>query len=652
MSSPLSVYARWLLAAQGDPVALRALAEALDSSNVDVRRVAAYALRHLTRTLPLDLFDKLAQAASQSQQTDRVPLLSAAWLIAPSAQHAASFKTPFVAFAQGGTKAEKCELCAALAGGGDASDLPLLAELLGDAEPDVRVSAAGAVLRIERRKPPAFSWLDWIVLIVYAVGIMLIGWSYSRVKNVEEYLLGGRTMKPWAVGISLFATLMSTLTYLSYPGEMISHGPMILSGVLGYPLVYLVVGRLVIPSIMRLRITSAYEILERRFGLGVRMLGSTFFLVLRLFWMALIVYATSDAVLVPLLHLDHSATPWVCVVLALITIAYTSMGGLQAVVFIDVLQTFIMLAGAVLSLVLISRSVGGVSAWWPREWSADWDAPSFFFATDSRVSMGMAVLSSFIWYLCTASSDQIAVQRYLATRDAASARKMFGISLICDVCVAMVLCALGLALFAYFRGHPEMLPDNETIASSADKLLSQYIVRVLPSGLAGLVVAGILSAAMDSLSSGLNSAASVIVADWIPRFWQGQISDLAEVRQAKVASWFIGLVVILLSLSTIYVPGNLMEVSCKIANLLVAPLAVLFFMAMFVPWATTPGTWAAAVASVSAASCISFQIANNLSFLWIMPVSLVAGLIVGGLVSWLPFGQRRPMLEAAEPMHS
>ncbi len=477
--------------------------------------------------------------------------------------------------------------------------------------------------------------------------MMLIGWSFSRVKNVEEYLLGGRHMKPWAVGISLFATLMSTLTYLAYPGEMIRHGPLILSGILGYPLVYLMVGRLIIPSIMRLKITSGYEILERRFGLSVRMLGSTFFLVLRLFWMALIVYATADAVLVPLLHLDRSATPWVCIVMATITVAYTSMGGLQAVVVIDVVQTFIMLAGALLSLVMISVSLGGVAAWWPQEWSAAWDTPRFF-ATDSRVSMGMAILSSFTWYVCTASSDQMAIQRYLATRDASSARKMFGISLISDACVALILASLGLALFAYFNAHPEMLPDNETVSGIADKLLPQYIVRVLPAGLAGLVVAGILSAAMDSLSSGLNSTCSVITVDWVDRFRKVPLGRVAEVKQAKLVSWLVGIIVMVLSLFTIYVPGNLLEMCFKVVNLLVAPLALLFFMAMFMPWATTLGTWVAAIVSTFVAFRIAFHEDFGLSFLWIMPGSLVAGLIVGGLASCIPLSRRRPMLEASK----
>jgi SSS family solute:Na+ symporter len=377
-------------------------------------------------------------------------------------------------------------------------------------------------------------------------------------------------------------------------------------------------------------------------------LGSAIFLVLRLLWMAIIVYATSDAVLKPLLGLDDSTTPWICVVVSLITVAYTSMGGLQAVVFTDVVQTAIMFMGAILSLVLITVNLGGVAAWWPQSWSPQWDEPSFFFAPESRVSLGMSVLATFVWYVSTAGSDQMAIQRYLATRDAAAARKMFGISLICNAIVNLLLAGLGLALFSYYSAHSELLGEGETIASVADQLLPRFIVHVLPSGISGLVVAGILSAAMDSLSSGLNSASSVITADWIDRYRRQELPKLQQLRQAKIVTWGLGITVMGVSLFANYVSGNLLEVTYKVVNLLAAPLFVMFFMAMFVPWATTPGTWAAVITSTIAAVLVAYRPDLGLGFLWVMPVSLAVGVIVGCLASLGPFGRRRPMLELGE----
>ncbi|BBO33628.1 hypothetical protein PLANPX_3240 [Lacipirellula parvula] len=614
----------------------------LSSQQSDDRTNAAFALQH-SRNDPTFNLSTHDITAAELTPDDSVVAAYATLLFADSA-NLSQAKNALLSFATGDA-VDRAIVCEGLAERGNQSDLSVLNRFLQDENPAVQASAATAMLRIDRRQERSFGWLDWSVLAIYAVAMLVVGWMFSGVTSAEEYLLGGRAMKPWAVGVSLFATLMSTMTYLAFPGEMIRHGPLILSSFFSFPLVYLVVGRLIIPFIMRLRVTSAYEILEQRFGLSVRMLGSSMFLMLRLFWMATIVYATADIVLVPLLNLDSSATPLVCAAMAILTIAYTSMGGLQAVVVIDVIQTFIMLAGALLSLALISIKMGGVGAWIPTEWLPAWESPTFF-SPDSRISVGMAIVSTFTWYICTACSDQMAIQRYLATRDAPSARKMFGVSLVCDFGVAVILSLLGLALLAYFTAHPEMLPDKATISSSADELLPRFIVRVLPAGVAGLVVAGILSAAMDSLSSGLNSACSVINEDWINRFWPGPRRN--ELRQVKAISWIVGIAVIAVSFITAYVPGNLMELCYKVINLLVTPLASLFLLAMFVRWATTLGAWAATATSLAVAVGVAFFEIGGLSFIWIMPASLLTGIGMGCVASLLPVGDRPPSLAGAD----
>ena len=266
--------------------------------------------------------------------------------------------------------------------------------------------------------------LDWIVIALYALGMLAVGWYYARrTSTTDDYLLGGRTMSPWKVGLSLFATLLSTLTYLALPGEMIKYGPMVLSQLVSMPFVALVVGWLLIPFIMRLRVTSAYEILETRFGLSVRLVGSSMFLTLRLFWMSLVIYATANTVLVPILGLKPSAVPWICVALGLVTVAYTSLGGLRAVVLTDVLQTLVMFGGALMVLIVITVELGGVGQWWPRQWPAHWQPPVFWYDPQVRFTFVGGFLSMFTWHICTAGSDQMAIQRYLATRDARAARR-------------------------------------------------------------------------------------------------------------------------------------------------------------------------------------------------------------------------------------
>ena len=493
-------------------------------------------------------------------------------------------------------------------------------------------------------------WLDWIVIGLYALGMLASGWYFShRTRTTEDYLLGGRKMRSWTVGLSLFATMLSAITYLALPGEMIKYGPtLVLGKVAAYPLIAVVVGWGLIPLIMTLKITSAYEILETRLGLGVRMLGSTFFLSLRVMWMAVVIFATTDKVLVPLLRLDPSWTPYVCAALGLITVAYTSMGGLRAVVFTDVVQTFILFAGALLSLGLISVVLGGVDAWWPSSWPAHWPAVQWSYDPNERVTFIGAFISIFVWYICTSGSDQMAIQRYLATRDVKAARRMLIVSLSCSALAAIFLSMVGLALLAYYQANPDMIPDGQAVLGDADRLFPNFIAFALPPGVSGLVMTGLLAASMSSLSSGVNSSCSVITVDFVERFRQDKGTETDHVRMAKYVSVFVGVMVIALSSLVGLVEGNLLAVSFKVCNLLTAPLFGLFFMALFVRWATGFGTLVGAAFGLVVVVAVSFwqEIAGEpgISFIWAMPLSLLVQVAVGMLASLLPIGTWRPPL--------
>lgn len=216
---------------------------------------------------------------------------------------------------------------------------------------------------------PGLSFLDWTILFIYGVGMLGIGWYYQRKnKTKEEYLLGGRKMKPVSIGISLFATLVSTLSYITTPGEMILHGPIIFAGGLAFPLVYIVVGWWIIPAIMKTGVTSAYEILEQKLGLSVRLLGTVMFLLLRLLWMATIIYVTVDVALYAVIQFDKAYIPLIAGLLTIITVIYTTMGGLKAVVVTDIVQSCIFLGGALLSVIIVCWHLGSVSAIFPKEW--------------------------------------------------------------------------------------------------------------------------------------------------------------------------------------------------------------------------------------------------------------------------------------------
>lgn len=646
----MAVFARWILVANDHEHDETPLRELLASDDARIRGLAAYALRHLSAISPTTLQALTSAAEAEPQDsTWRVHLVCAAAVHCP-AESRSQWMNELRRYTAASETSERYQACQTLAQLATGDDLSLLIERMNDEEADARSAAAYALLRLGRRATHSMSSLDWTVIGLYAVGMLAVGWYYSRrAATTDDYLLGGRNMNPLNVGLSLFATLLSTISYLAYPGEMIRYGPMILAMIVAYPFVALVVGWLMIPFFMRLQVTSAYQILEMRLGLGVRMLGSIFFLSLRLLWMAVIIYATTDKVLVPLLGLDSSATPWLCAILGLITVTYTSMGGLRAVVLTDVVQTVILLGGAVLTIVLITIFLGGVGAWWPAEWPAHWPAPKLY-DPNERVTFFGIVLATFTWWVCTSGSDQMAIQRYLATRDVKAARMVLVTTLGVNVLVNCLLTLVGLSLLAYFRLNPHLIPDGQTILGNADRLFTQFIALGLPAGLSGLVVAGLLAAAMSSLSSGVNSSCSVITVDFIDRFRRSKENELDHVRLAKYVSVIVGTVVVILSAYVGAVQGNLLEVTYKVVNLITVPLFGLFFMAIFVPWAKGWATILGAIGGMTVVVTISFWkeltgSTGGISFLWAMPLSFLTQTVIGALASLLPFGHRAPPLE-------
>lgn len=648
----MTAFARWVLVNSERPDAEARLAELLASPDVKVRGYAAYALRHLP-TVSLQVAGQLAAAVEREPagSLTRVFLVGAA-AVHTSGKTRAQLVGELVREVTRGSGDECAQAVQTLAQVGSQAELPPLIALLDNSDPDQRATAAAAILRIGRRAPHHLVALDWTVIGLYALGMLSVGWYYSRrTKTQEDYLLGGRQMRPWSVGVSLFASLISTISYLAWPGEMIKFGPMMLGAFLAYPLISLAVGWFMIPFIMRLKVTSAYEILELRLGSGIRTLGSLLFLSLRLLWMSVIIYATTSKVLVPLLGLSPSMVPLVCVLLGAVTVMYTAMGGLRAVVLTDVIQSAILFGSAIVTVAVATVAVGGVEAWWPTHWAPHWPEPVCGFSLNARVTLLNAALATFTWYVCTSGSDQIAIQRYLATRDAKAARTVLNISLVADVLVQLILAGVGFALLAYFRSRPNLLPDGQTIIADADKLFPQFIVVGLPVGLSGLVVAGLLAAAMSALSAGVNSTCSVITVDFLDRFGKRRsaASESSGVGRVKLVSVAVGALVVCLSLFVNMVHGNLLEICYKVVNLLTAPLFGLFFMAMFVRWATAFGTLVGAACGVATAVAIcywkEFTGTQGISFLWALPLSFVVEVSVASLASLLPVGARAKPLE-------
>ena len=527
-------------------------------------------------------------------------------------------------------------LCIDLAGNGDTDDLSLLSEFSASKEKDIKSAASYATLRIDRRQEYTLSWLDIVVNILYLTSMILIGVYYSkRNKTVKDYIFGGGNMSATVIGISLFATMYSSLSYLAYPGEMIQFGPVIFAGVLVYPLIHWVVGWLIIPRFIKYNVNSAYEFLEIKLGMGTRVLATFFFISLRFLWMATIMYATVEIVLRNLLNLPAEYSMLISALLIVITFVYTSMGGLKATVVTDVVQSGFMWGGAILTVVIVSVKTGSFGNIIPDQWLSNWSELQWGLNPKERLTVANACLMGFVWSVCTAGSDQMAIQRYMATKNVRAARQSYGISLLSNLLVLTFLGLVGLAMLAFFACNPHFLSDGETLMTQADILFPKFILVGLPAGISGIVLAALLAAAMSSLSSGLNSTATVISVDVIKRFFNNNQSPEVQIRQMRFLSMIIGVGILILSIFVSNVEGNLFDVVVKVVNLFVAPLFVLFFMALYVPFATSLGTCIGGIASAGLAIAIAFFGFMGISVFWIMPAALIVGVLFGTVASLL-----------------
>lgn len=488
--------------------------------------------------------------------------------------------------------------------------------------------------------------IDWIIVAIYAISTIALGSYFGlRQESAKDYFIGSGTMNPILIGVSLFATLLSTITYLALPGEVSGKGVVYLTNYLVYPLIFLVVGFVILPVYMRQRVTSAYSLLEERLGVSVRLLGATMFLLLRLVWMALLVYLTAKAIAI-MIGTDEAAIPLIVMVTGFFAIAYTSLGGLRAVVITDLLQTILLYGGALLVIATVTWKMGGFG-WVPTEWPTHWDdQPWFSLDPSTRVTVLGTMLSVFLWMIATMAGDQVSVQRFMATKDAKTARRALAMQLIVSCIVGVTLGVVGLALLGYFEAFPELLPQRGGVAGQADALFPHFIAFELPPVVAGLVVAGLFAAAMSSIDSGVNSITAVVMAEVVVRTTDREIGAARQVYFARWMAVVIGTIVVLGSSVMDHVPGNFMAVTNKIVNLLTVPIALLFFFALYVPFANAKGVWVATVASVLTAGTISFSGVifgvdpvtglDPVSFQWISPASLVVGVSVG-LIACLLF---------------
>jgi SSS family solute:Na+ symporter len=486
--------------------------------------------------------------------------------------------------------------------------------------------------------------LDFAVLLAYVVGLFWLGLATSsRQTSAEMYFLSGRRTPWFLAGVSVLATLLSTLTFLSIPGEMIRYGLGFFSMLWAFVLIIPAVNHLIIPALMRMPVTSVYDYLEHRFSPETRTVGAAVFVVMRLVWIGMIMYTASMAVA----EMTGWRISYLVLVMGIVTTFYTTAGGMQAVIWSDFAQFVLLFGGALYIPIHVALRTGtGPLGWWDVFSQAGRaSVPVFSLDPTVRITMVGMILQTFLWNLCTHGADQVAAQRYLSTPSSAAARRSVWVFSILNVGVIVLLMVCGLSLFHFYYSMSRLpLPHfAREVGARADALLPEFMVTQLPSGLPGLMLAALLAAAMSSLSSGINSISTVAVTDFVQRFGASkpgaEYLPLARTLAALAGLLGIGLALLVDGLVR-FTKWNLVELIERVNHLFVAPLGALFLAGIVLRHVGTAAALLGFSAGILASVLVSFSreifgMERGISFMWIMPVSFAISLVTSCACGYL-----------------
>lgn len=456
----------------------------------------------------------------------------------------------------------------------------------GEVRPRVRSPIIWTARPAESRK--GFGWINDMVLVLYLLLMVGVGVFFARRnKSTDDFFRGGKKMVWWAAGCSIFATMLSSLTYTGLPSKAFAQDWVYAVGNLMIPVVAFAAVYVALPFYRRIDATSAYEYLEKRFSRPVRMVGSLFFTLFHVFRMAVVMSLTGLA-----LAVATPLTPMQSVLLmGALSILYCAMGGIEAVIWTDTIQTVVLLGGAVLALIAL---IGGIDGGFGGFVSVAAEAGKFRLAhfhadvTSAQIALWVIIIGGIGQNLSSYTADQAVVQRYMTTPDARLAARSIWTNAVLSVVATVLFFGLGSALFAFYHSHPEKLDPTIT----TDQIFPLFITREMPAGLAGLIVAGIFAAAQSTVSTSMNSTATTVVTDFL-RPMNACRSEAGYLRGARVVTVILGILGTVFGLVFVNPEiRSLFDTFIKIIGLLMGVLGGLFVLGVMTRRANSGGALA------------------------------------------------------------
>ena len=475
--------------------------------------------------------------------------------------------------------------------------------------------------------------VNYTTIVLYLAAMIAIGVFFSfRNKNTDDFFRGGKRIPWWAAGLSIFATMLSSITYMAIPAKAYATDWIYLMINVMILAITPFVVCLILPFFRRIDATSAYEYLEKRFNVFLRLFASASFVLFQIGRMAIVMFLPALAL--------HAITPfevWHCIVLmGVLSIAYCTLGGFEAVIWTDSVQSIVLLGGAGLSLFLIILNLnGGIGEFVSIASAADkFHFANLEFGTMSftTTALWVVVLGALGQNTVSYTSDQAVIQRYLSTSTQKKAAKAIWLNGIMAIPAGLLFFSMGTALFVFYKTNPEKLdPTFQT-----DAIFPLFIAQQLPAPIAGLVIAGIFAAAQSTISTSMNSTSTAIVTDFVRRF-DLLATERAYLNCARALTLILGLLGTMLAL--LFASGDiksLWDQFITVIGLFGGSMAGLFLLGIFTKRTTSTGAAIGAVVGVLTIYLVKTFTQTHL--LLYATVGIVACFIAGYLTS-LAFGK-------------
>jgi SSS family transporter len=478
----------------------------------------------------------------------------------------------------------------------------------------------------------AFSRIDLAVVIAYVLAITAFGARFRKgQRSLHDYFLGGRRLPWWAITLSIVCAETSILTIISTPGIAYRSNLGFLQLVFGYLVARIVVSFLLIPRYFAGELYTAYQLIERRFGHGLRLFTAGLFLVTRALAEGVRVFAISLVIAI----VFRTGVVASLVIIFVLTLLYTLEGGLTAVIWTDVVQLTIYIAGTVVALAIalhtlpggwgevvhVAQAAGGKFTVF--NFHFDWSQPYLFW---TGLVGGM--------FLNTAShgTDQLIVQQLLAARNQRQSQSALLASGIVVLLQFSLFLVVGVVLFAFYQHFPPHVPFQRP-----DQIYPTFVVTRLPVGLCGLLTAAILAAGMGNLSAALNSLASSSVVDFYRPFLRPHADEQHYLRVSRAATLIWGAVIISIALAAQHLQRSALELALTVASVPYGSMLGIFLLGVLTRRASSRGALVGALAALATLAYVMRF--TTIAWTWYVAIGTVVTFAVGLVVSLADVGR-------------